>query len=210
MFVAVVSPSYLQSPFCMQQELKWYQSHGGKFVIQLVKVPLEPGDLEVPLPQSHYVKLHDAVDERPLTGKKLETALSGVVRAVREKLRECRNARPKIFVAQVRDDAFKTAWTALKERLHEDGYAVLPQEVLIGGVPESRIQEMARGVQHLDSLGRPSGRSAGWPATGDRSTSSKTHQDPGQRAAPRRNRRSHRGDSRRPPGEPQAGGLLHL
>lgn len=49
LFVAVVTTSYIESEFCMVEELEWFQNQGGKEIIQLVKAPLEEG-YEVPLP----------------------------------------------------------------------------------------------------------------------------------------------------------------
>ena len=40
-FVAVVSPSYLDSEFSIVNELDWFQNQGGSEIIQLLKVPLE-------------------------------------------------------------------------------------------------------------------------------------------------------------------------
>jgi hypothetical protein len=140
-FIAVVSPSFLESPFCMQSELEWFQTQGGRDIVQLVKVPLEPENLDVPLPSAHYVKLYDEADQRQLTGKALDKVLSKVVLGLKERLRECRDARPKIFVAQNRDEATRAGWDSLKDSLHDEGYAVLPAQVLIGGIPDRSIQK---------------------------------------------------------------------
>ena len=161
-FIAVISPSFLESTFCMQSELEWFQLQGGRDIVQLIKVPLEAEGLDVPLPQAHYVKLYDEADQRQLTGKILDKVLSKVVLGVKERLRECRDARPKIFVAQIRDEATRSGWESLKDSLHDEGYAVLPAQVLIGGVPDRSIQkwlEEARlsvhfGGVHDDSLAR--------------------------------------------------------
>jgi hypothetical protein len=40
-FVAVVSPSYLESEFSIIHKLEWFQNRGGKETIQLLKVPLD-------------------------------------------------------------------------------------------------------------------------------------------------------------------------
>jgi hypothetical protein len=161
-FIAVISPSFLESTFCMRSELEWFQLQGGKDIIQLVKVPLEPENLEVPLPQAQYIKLYDETDQRLLTGNRLDKVLSKVVLGVKERLRECLDARPKIFVAQIRDEASRAGWDSLKDSLHEEGYAVVPAQVLIGSVPDRTIQkwlENARlsvhfGGAHDDSLAR--------------------------------------------------------
>ena len=73
-FIAVVSPSYLDSQFCILHELEWFQNQGGKDIIQLVKVPLE-GSQDVPLPESAYTSLYDEKDGHLLDGAPLEQAL---------------------------------------------------------------------------------------------------------------------------------------
>jgi TIR domain len=140
-FLAVVSPNYLQSEFCIQEELEWFRSQGGvRHVVQLVKVPLEREHLEVPIPEVQYVTFYDE-EERALTGARLNKKLDAVALAIANLLRDCRSARPKVYVAQVTDEALKTAWNRLKEGLHEAGYTVLPAQVLPTGFPDRRIQE---------------------------------------------------------------------
>jgi hypothetical protein len=139
--VAVVSPNYLQSEFCIHDELDWFRSQGGvRHVVQLVKVPLEREHLEVPIPEVQYVPFYDE-EERALTGARLNKKLDAIALEIANLLRACRDSRPKIYVAQVTDEAFKAAWDRLKEGLHEAGYVVLPAQVLPTGFPDRRIQE---------------------------------------------------------------------
>src|SRR5438270_854055 len=70
-FVAVVSPSYLESEYCILHELDWFQNQGGREIVQLLKVPLEKGH-QVPLPGSHYTLLHDEQDGHLLDGEPLD------------------------------------------------------------------------------------------------------------------------------------------
>ncbi len=153
-FVAVVSPSYLDSDFCIADELDWFQNQGGKQIIQLLKVPLEEGQ-EVPLPKSHYKVLHDETDGHLLDGEPLEKILDELVAAMTKRLREFWKLRPKIYVAQLRNENLKPRWDKLKDQLHTEGYAVLPKGVLPMRVPDSRIREWleaARLSVHLASV----------------------------------------------------------
>src|ERR1017187_6730165 len=153
-FVAVVSPSYLDSEFCITDELDWFQNQGGKEIIQLLKVPLEAGQ-EVRLPESDYKVLHDDKDGHLLDGEPLDKILDEVVAAITKRLREFRELRPKIYVAQLRNEDLKPRWDKLKDSLHADGYAVLPKGVLPARVPDGRIREWleaARLSVHLDSV----------------------------------------------------------
>jgi hypothetical protein len=139
-FVAVVSPSYLYSDFCIVDELGWFQDQGGREVIQLIKVPLEKGQ-EVPLAEAHYMQLYDDNDGHTLTGRRLDKPLDEIV-----------GIRPKVYVAQLRDETLKPSWDALKEELHAEGYATLPKGVLPARVPDGRIRkplEDARLSLHL-------------------------------------------------------------
>jgi hypothetical protein len=84
-FVAVVSPSYLDSEFCIIDELGWFQDQGGTEIIRLLKVPLEAGQ-EVPLPETHYKILHDEKDGHLLDGEPLDKILDEVVAAMTKRL----------------------------------------------------------------------------------------------------------------------------
>jgi|ERR1017187_2613710 hypothetical protein len=153
-FVAVVSPSYLDSEFCISDELDWFQNQGGREIVQLLKVPLE-ADQEVPLPGAHYKVLHDEDDGHLLDGEPLDRILDVVVAAMTKRLREFWHLRPKIYVAQLRNESLRSRWDKLNERLHAEGYAILPKGVLPARVPDGRIREWleaARLSVHLDSV----------------------------------------------------------
>jgi hypothetical protein len=153
-FVAVVSPSYLESEFSIIHELEWFQNQGGKEIIQLLKVPLEEGQ-EVPLPQAHYRTLYDEKDGHLLDAEPLDRALDEVVATITKRLREFWEFRPKIYVAQVRNELLKARWDELKERLHGEGYAVLPRGILPARVPDGKIREWLEGARlsmHLDAV----------------------------------------------------------
>src|SRR5262249_31263940 len=134
--------------------LDWFQNQGGSEIIQLLKVPLEKGQ-EVPLPTSDYEVLHDPKDGHLLDGEALEKILDKVVAAITKRLREFWELRPKIYVTQVRNEQWKSRWDELKERLHAEGYAVLPKHTLPLRVPDGRIREFvqhARLSLHLESI----------------------------------------------------------
>jgi len=153
-FVAVVSPSYLDSEFCVSDELDWFQNHGGREIIQVLKVPLE-ADQEVPLPEIHYKVLYDEKDGHLLDGEPLDKILDEVVKAMADRLRELRERLPKVYVAQLRNDNLKARWDELKDGLHAEGYAVLPKGNLPLRVPDGRIREWieaARLSVHLDNV----------------------------------------------------------
>lgn len=153
-FVAVVSPSYLDSEFSIIDELDWFQNQGGREIIQLLKVPLEKGQ-EVPLPETHYKVLYDEIDGHLLDREPLDKKLDEVVAAMTKRLREFWELRPKIYMAQLRNENLKPHWDSLKERLHAEGYAVLPKGVLPVRVPDGRIREWleaARLSVHLDGV----------------------------------------------------------
>jgi len=139
-FVAVVSPSYLESGFCIGDELDWFQDQGGREIFQLIKAPLDLGQ-EVPLPEAHYVLLYQDAGGPTLTGARLSKELDKIVAAMTQKLRESWEVRPKIYVAQLREETVKARWDELKERLHAAGYAVLPKGVLPARVPERPIRK---------------------------------------------------------------------
>jgi len=153
-FVAVVSPSYLESEFSIIHELEWFQNQGGREIIQLLKVPLEKGQ-DVPLPEAHYKVLYDENDGHLLDAEPLDRVLDEVVATMAKRLREFWEFRPKIYLAQVRNEDLKARWRELKEWLHGEGYAVLPKGILPARVPNGRIREWLEGARlsiHLDGV----------------------------------------------------------
>ena len=149
--LAVVSSSYLESAFCMRLELEWFQNTTAGDVIQVIKAPLEEGQ-EAPVPDSHYQKLYDNADGRELTESRLDDAISKVADGITQRLRDRRDACDKIYVAQIADETVKPGWDALKIRLHEEGYSIVPREILLARFPDSRFRvplEKARLSIHL-------------------------------------------------------------
>src|SRR5215472_10626535 len=96
---------------------------------------------EVPLPTSAYEVLHDPKDVHLLDGEALEKTLDRVVAAITKRLREFWELRPKIYVTQVRNEQWRSRWDEVKERLHAEGYAILPKGILPLRVPDGRIRE---------------------------------------------------------------------
>jgi hypothetical protein len=138
-FVAIVSPSYLESSFSIVDELEWFQNRGGGDIIQLLKVPLQH-DQYVPLPDAQYRLLYSDSNGRLLEGDALNAVLDDVVAAIISRLRQSWEIRPKIYFSQIRNEAWRTQWELLKERLHGGGYAILPKGVLPVRVPDDRIR----------------------------------------------------------------------
>lgn len=117
-------------------------------------MPLEEGQ-QVPLPESVYKLLHDEKDGHQLDGESLDDALDEVVAAMTRKLRELWDFRPKIYVAQIRNEQWKPRWDNLRERLHAEGYAILPKGILPARVPDGRIRKWLEGARlsvHLEGV----------------------------------------------------------
>jgi hypothetical protein len=138
-FIAVVSPSYLNSQFTIVDELDWYQNQGGKDIIQLLLVPLD-ADQQVPFPEIQYGILHDPDDGHPLSGETLDRKLDDLTSRIATRLRELVELPPKIYVAQLRNDPWKNARDGLTMALHSNGYAILPKGNLPLRVPDSGIR----------------------------------------------------------------------
>ena len=55
--LAVLSPAYLESEFCIEKELDWFRDSFGREIIQYLKVPLREGQVP-PKPDAHLIALH--------------------------------------------------------------------------------------------------------------------------------------------------------
>ncbi len=139
-FLAVISPSYLDSEFSISYEWDCFQNQGGKDIIQFLKAPLEAGQ-ELPLLDSQCRVLFDPSDGHLLNGLALDKILDEVVAVITRKLRESWELRPKIYLAQVSGEDVKKHWRELEQSLHAAGYAVVPKGVLPARVPDNRIRD---------------------------------------------------------------------
>jgi len=140
MLLAVVSPSYLKSQFCREEELDWFLDRFGREVIQLLKVPLAP-DQGPPLPGVHYEVLYDEGTGVALTGKSLDVKLNGIIWNIRSKMEEAKQACQRIYLAQPKDDLLRSSCLELKRALHQACYAVLPSEFVTLRTLDSKIRK---------------------------------------------------------------------
>lgn len=139
-FVSVVSPSYLDSYFCMVDELEWFQKQGGKDVIQLLKVPVDEQD--IPARAIHYERLHDKKGCPLPDGDLLDLALDPAVQATYNKLRQHWDGHSKIYMGQIRNPDLKERWDQLRKLLHKEGFAVLPRNVLTAFTTDADIRKV--------------------------------------------------------------------
>jgi hypothetical protein len=139
MLVAIISPSFLKSQFCMEEELGWFLDNGGQEAIQLCKVPLAP-DSSPPLLEARYETLHDS-NGAAFMGEQLDSELKRIVWTIRQKMEARRQACDKVYLAQPQSDHLRSAARDLREALHRERLAVLPNEFLIQRTLESKIRK---------------------------------------------------------------------
>ena len=136
--IAVLSPAYLKSGFCMGEELDWFQNSFGRDILQYLKVPLED-DQDVPLPDAHFLKLHDEKSS-PLRGAALQEALNPEIWSIRRKLEAARKSCTHIYLAEGKLEGLRAHREELKKLLHEkERLAVLPGEAITARTPPNRI-----------------------------------------------------------------------
>jgi hypothetical protein len=136
--IAVLSPAYLKSQFCIEEELDWFQNSFGREIIQYLKVPLEEDQI-VPVPNAHSLKLHDQRSS-PLRGVALQEALNPEIWSIRRKLEGARKSCTHVYLAAGKLEALRTHRQELKKLLHQkEGLAVLPGEVVTARTPPNRI-----------------------------------------------------------------------
>ena len=136
--IAVLSPAYLKSHFCMEEELDWFQNSFGREIIQYLKVPLEE-DQNVPRPDAHYLRLHDEKSS-PLRGEALQKALNAEIWSIRTKLEAARKSCTRVYLAAAKLEGLRAHREELKKLLHQrERLAVLPSEVVTARTPPNRI-----------------------------------------------------------------------
>ena len=139
--VAVLSPAYLKSQFCMEEELNWFQDSFGREIIQYQKVPLEE-DQTPPLPDAHFLKLHDP-ERSPLRGAALQEALNPEIWSIRSKLEAARKSCTHVYLAGAKLESLRAHREELKKLLHQkERLAVLPSEVVTTRSQPNRILKM--------------------------------------------------------------------
>jgi len=136
--IAVLSPAYLKSQFCMEEELDWFQNSFGREIIQYLKVPLEEDQI-VPLPDAHFLRLHDQTSS-PLRGAALQEALNPEIWSIRRKLEAARKSCTRVYLAVAKLEGLRAHREELKKLLHQkERLAVLPSEVVTARTPPNRI-----------------------------------------------------------------------
>jgi len=139
--VAVLSPAYLKSQFCMEEELTWFQDSFGREIIQYLKVPLEE-DQTPPLPDAHLLVLHDP-RRSPLHGAALQEALNPEIWSIRSRLEAARKSCTHVYLAGARLENLRARREELKKLLHQkERLAILPSEVVTTRTQPNRILKM--------------------------------------------------------------------
>ena len=138
MLVAVVSPNYVTSQFCIDQELGFFIDQFGREVIQLIKIPLLDGQ-DPPVPEVHYEKLFD--DKGVLSGRALDAQLSKVLTDVRAKMVHAKSACPKVYLAQPKSDQLRASAQELKRALHRASFAILPNALFLQRTLDCRARQ---------------------------------------------------------------------
>lgn len=144
-FIAVVSPNYVQSSECMDLELRFFQenTHGGK-IIQILQTPLEEPYQRMPLPELQYTKFFEAEElgakEFKPSGTKFSKTMDKFAFDVRKKLIDMRRRLQQVYLTQL-DSSAANADNAAALSRHRDallnefedrGYGTLPRQVVRG------------------------------------------------------------------------------
>lgn len=138
LLLAVVSPSYLKSQFCREEELDWFLDNQGREVIQVLKIPLER-DTDLPLPDVRYEYLYEEATGTAYSGDQLDLKLKKLIFDLRNKLEDAKQGCRKIYLAHPRNERLRAKCQSLKRELHRNRYAVLPSELVTLRTLESKI-----------------------------------------------------------------------
>ena len=136
--VSILSPAYLQSEFCIAEELDWFRDNFGREIIQLLQVPLAE-DQDVPLPDAIFEVMHD-VQGVVLRGDALQPAINKLAWTIRGKLESARGSCKKVYLAASKQESLRARREEIKKLLHhQKRVAVLPNEVVTSRTPPNRI-----------------------------------------------------------------------
>ena len=104
-------------------------------------MPLEE-DQTPPLPDAHFLKLHDA-ERSPLRGAALQEALNPEIWSIRSRLEEARESCTHVYLAGAKLESLRARREELKKLLHQrERLAVLPSEVVTTRSQPNRILKM--------------------------------------------------------------------
>ena len=136
--VSILSPAYLQSEFCMVEELDWFRDNFGREIIQLLQVPLAE-DQDVPLPDALFEVMHDAQGVA-MSGDALQAAINKLAWTIRGKLESARGGCKKVYLAASKQEALRARREEIKKLLHHQmRMAVVPNEVVTSRTPPNRL-----------------------------------------------------------------------
>jgi hypothetical protein len=127
--LAILSPPYLESTYCMVDELEYFLGRNG-WVLPVLKVPLRD-DQPSPLDPKFYIKIFsepDGPSYQPGEGP-FHSTVQRIARDVRFRLEEIRKARQRIYISRgLRDETLRRWREELYTEFHTtgQGYAVEP------------------------------------------------------------------------------------
>jgi hypothetical protein len=138
MMVSIVSPAYVQSEFCMAEELDWFRDNFGREIIQLLPVPLAQ-DQSVPLPESLFEVMYDS-EGVALRGEALQPAINKLAWTIRGKLEAARADCKKVYLASSKQENVRARREDVKKLLHhQKRIVVLPNEVVTPRTSPNRL-----------------------------------------------------------------------
>src|SRR6266481_5661907 len=156
LFVAVVSPRYLESEPCMLMELQFFRDNGTGEILQIVKTPLEPGQ-SMPFPNFHYRDFFERQDWGPDEFEPGEARFSKLVKQVavqvRSRLLDMRRTRQKVYLThldpQTADPTLRRHREALLNEFEDRGYETLPRQISLNRTVDDLTRQA---VEESDAL----------------------------------------------------------
>ena len=137
-FLAVVSPGYVASDWCMVHELRYFLDQSGGEPIQILKTPLEP-DQCMPRRGDNYPKFfrrEDWGDDEFEHGEKdFSKELKKVASQIRYRLIDLRRRGQKVYItgldARTASESLRRYREELVNEFEGASYATLPREVIL-------------------------------------------------------------------------------
>ena len=146
--VPVISPAYVRSTFCSDDELGSFLPERRSRIVPISKLPLEEGTYS-PLPKDMkclrcFQETETGCDQFDAGDARFQQVVREASQTILQILRQMRKSRQRIYISQpapsIDDALLNRRRTNLVDELHGQGYRVLPEQVITRFTTDDQIR----------------------------------------------------------------------